>query len=183
VNHDRALVASTGRYDRVRDAQELRHKPGGRPVRPRGMDHDPPSGRRERAKRDAVNADICQRAWNEGDAHAGLHQRQLGLKVLSFSDDSHGHVQGVEQIEDVSATAWTTFGMSDDDLAVKIGRVEVGSAGKRMGFRKGGQPLFGPHRIADDRHSLDGRKHQPKVDPATLQCSDLCNGRQFQQVR
>ncbi len=101
--------------------------------------------------------------------HTGLHKHQLGLKMLDFGDDPYSHTQHIKQVEDMAAAARTTLGMSDDNiLTVKIGRMEIGSAGKTMGFRQRGQPLLGPYGIVDDRRALDWRQHQAKVDPAAL---------------
>jgi hypothetical protein len=122
-------------------------------------------------------------AWNEGDSHAGLHQQQLGLKVLDFGDDPHGRMQRIKQIKDMPAAARTALGMSDDDiLAVKVRRVEIGSTDKGVGFRERRQPFLGPHRIADDCRALDRRKHQAEVDLPALQRPNLCNGWKLQQV-
>jgi hypothetical protein len=53
--------------------------------------------------------------------------------MLDFSHDSHGHVQRVEQIEDMRAAAWAALGMSDEDaVAVEIGRMKIGSADERV---------------------------------------------------
>ena len=153
--------------------------PGRHPVWPRGMNNDPTSGGAN-GRNTTGNADICQSAGNEGDASAGLHQHQCGVKVLDFGDGPHIHMQRVEQIEDMPTATWTTFGMSDDDiLAVKIGRMKLGPTDKRMGFRERGQPLFGPHGIGDDLRAVDGWKQQAEVDPAALR-PNLCDGRQFQ---
>jgi hypothetical protein len=143
------------------------------------MNNDPTSGGAN-GRNTTGNADICQSAGNEGDASAGLHQHQCGVKVLDSGDGPHIHMQRVEQIEDMPTATWTTFGMSDDDiLAVKIGRMKLGPTDKRMGFRERGQPLFGPHGIGDDLRAVDGWKQQAEVDPAALR-PNLCDGRQFQ---
>jgi hypothetical protein len=51
---------STGGHYGLRDAQELRHQPGCRPVWPRSMINDPTSGRRKRAEHNAGDADIAK---------------------------------------------------------------------------------------------------------------------------
>ena len=181
---NRATTVSASVHDCVRDAQELGDKSARRPVRPHGVNDDAPLGRRERALHDAGDADICQRAGNEGDAGTGLHQHQRGLKVLDFGDNPNVHMQRVEQIEDMPAAAWATLGVSDDGILIdEIHRLEMSSAGKTMSLRERDQPPFGPNGIADDRWTLDRRKHQAKVDPATLQRPNLCDGWPLQQVK
>jgi hypothetical protein len=62
--------------------------PGRHPVWPRGMNNDPTSGGAN-GRNTTGNADICQSAGNEGDASAGLHQHQCGVKVRRWSAHSH----------------------------------------------------------------------------------------------
>jgi hypothetical protein len=82
-------------------------------------------------------------------------------------------MQDIQHIENMPAAARTALGMSDDEiLAVEVGGVQIGSAGKKMDFRERHKPLLAPHGIADDRCSFDGRKHQAEVDPAALQRPD-----------
>jgi hypothetical protein len=183
MSRNPTTTASARGHDRVRNAQELRDKSARCPVRPHGINDDPPLGGSERPEHDAVYFDMRQRAGNEGDALTGLHQHQCRLEVLDFGGNPNVHMQRIEHIEDVPAASRTAIGMSDDDiLTAESGRVELGPTSEGMTLRECRQPLIAPHGIADDRRSLNGRKHQAKVDPTTLQCSNLLYGGHLQQV-
>jgi hypothetical protein len=51
----------------------------------------------------------CASAGNEGDTYASLYQHQGGLKVLDLGHDPHGHMQRVEQIDNMPAAAWASL--------------------------------------------------------------------------